>query len=488
MTSLRAAIYVRVSKNRTDDSAKPERQIKSCSLLGKAKGLTLIAEPFVDDDVSAYKGKKKRPQYEALLDLIKAGEVDVVLSWHIDRMLRTTREMLEFITLAEETGVSIESVQGGSLDLSTPAGRMVATILASVSQAEVEMKAERHLLKNEQTRQAGGSTGGPVPFGWTLGEKVGHSRQFIVDEDAAKAIKTATTALIEGSENLSQIARDWNAQGLRTTFDKPWNHNSLKKVLVRPRNAGLVEHHGSILEGVEASWSPLVSVEEWHAVCSVLDGQRRAQSPRKHLLSNLLTCAKCGKPLVAGMTVKKVKGREYRYEQYKHAPGQGTGCGASIERTMVDKKVRTYVRHILTFQKIESLVPQSHDLTSALSLRSEVAGIEKRMQELEDLWADGEFSTDGYKKQRKALSEAREVALKGLAGLTERNAFAGLLSGLQKASFEDSVKMGQQFDALSLDHRKTVVSALFPKIVIEPGRGEDRVKLYNADGEEFELT
>lgn len=498
VASKRAAIYVRVSKNRTDDAAKPDRQIKSAELLGRSKGLALVTEcfdphgrrgVFMDDDVSAYKGRTKRPGYESLMQLIRSGEVNVVLCWHIDRMLRTVREMTEFIDLAEETAVSIESVQGGSLDLSTPAGRMVATILSAVAQAEVELKAERHLLKNEQTRQAGGSTGGPVPFGWTLGERSGPNqpRPFVVDEAARTAVRGATLAIIGKATSLSDIARTWNAAGLETTFGKPWNHNNVRKILLRPRNAGFVDHRGEILEGVRGSWDPLVTEDEWRACRAILLSQARGETPRRHVLSNLLTCARCGHPMVAGINTNRVRGKQYNYEVYKHPPNI-RGCGVTIRREAVDRLVRQEVRTALTFGDLKTLVPQSPDLSRAIQLRAEVGVIEDRMLELEGLWASGNFSGAGYKKQRERLSATRAELLSRLNVVAETNAFAGLLTSITAdGSFETAAEIGRRFDALSIDHRKTVISTLFPRIEVSPGAGPSRLAIYNQYGTRMNL-
>src|SRR5215213_8120190 len=95
--SKRAAIYVRISQNRDDDDSKPEYQRKNCTKFAKSKGFQIIGESYEDDDVSAYKGKTERPAYKRLLADIEGGKIDVVVTAEMQRLLRTTREMLDFI-------------------------------------------------------------------------------------------------------------------------------------------------------------------------------------------------------------------------------------------------------------------------------------------------------------------------------------------------------------------------------------------------------
>jgi len=54
-----------------------------------------IADTYIDDDVSAYSGKP-RPEYRRLLDDMRAGTVDAVVVWHLDRLHRHPRELEEF--------------------------------------------------------------------------------------------------------------------------------------------------------------------------------------------------------------------------------------------------------------------------------------------------------------------------------------------------------------------------------------------------------
>jgi DNA invertase Pin-like site-specific DNA recombinase len=147
-TNNRAAIYARIShdpdkKNgdRHDDEPQPPgkggdglgvaRQEQDCRELAAHLHLK-VTEVYVDNDLSAYSGKR-RPGFEDMLDAMKNRQFDALICWHTDRLYRSLKDLERLIDIAELARVPIRTVQGGELDLSISAGWMVARILGSVA-------------------------------------------------------------------------------------------------------------------------------------------------------------------------------------------------------------------------------------------------------------------------------------------------------------------------------------------------------------------
>jgi hypothetical protein len=82
----RAGVYTRISLDRWGTSEAPERQLADCRDEIERRGLVLI-EHYSDRDVSAYK-QVRRPQYERMLRDLRAGRLDVVVVWKLDRLTR----------------------------------------------------------------------------------------------------------------------------------------------------------------------------------------------------------------------------------------------------------------------------------------------------------------------------------------------------------------------------------------------------------------
>ncbi|HTX93667.1 MAG TPA: recombinase family protein [Mycobacterium sp.] len=162
----------------------------------------------MDNDISAYCGKV-RPGFESLLDEMKRGEIDPLICWHTDRLYRSMKDLERLIEIAEAAKISIRTVQGGELDLSTSAGRMVARILGSVARQESEHMSERRIRSNRQKAEKGKWQTANRTFGYTMtGEPL---------EPEASAVRQAVVDVLSG-KSIQQVARDWNAQGLKTTL------------------------------------------------------------------------------------------------------------------------------------------------------------------------------------------------------------------------------------------------------------------------------
>ena len=100
-----------------------------------------------------------RPGWRKLDAAIQRGEVLGVVCWRLDRLGRTARGLTALFEELRERGVNLISLRDG-LDLSTPAGRLMANVLASVAQYETEVRAERILAGQEAARAQGKRWGG----------------------------------------------------------------------------------------------------------------------------------------------------------------------------------------------------------------------------------------------------------------------------------------------------------------------------------------
>ena len=132
---MRAGIYVRISQDRTGAGLGVERQADDCQQLCEAKSWKVV-EVYVDNDVSAFSGKR-RPEWERLLADIAAGEIDAVVGWHVDRLTRSPRELEDVIDLAERHGLELATVTG-DIDLGTVSGRTFARMLGVMARNESE--------------------------------------------------------------------------------------------------------------------------------------------------------------------------------------------------------------------------------------------------------------------------------------------------------------------------------------------------------------
>src|SRR3954447_11424567 len=200
----RAVIYCRQSLDRSGEGLAVTRQREDAEALCRERGWTVL-DVITDNDVSASNGKP-RPGFLRVLDLVEGRQVDVVVAWHVGRLVRKLADLETVIERCERSGVRLATVSG-DLDLSTDAGRLVGRILASVARGEGERKGARQRRGHQQAAEAG------KPVRWSH-RPFGYQPDKITPEpDEAAAVRQACEQLLSGG-TLRSIARRWNEAGL----------------------------------------------------------------------------------------------------------------------------------------------------------------------------------------------------------------------------------------------------------------------------------
>lgn len=312
MTSA-AAIYVRISQDRSEEGLGVKRQQEDCLALCDRRGWP-VAGIYVDNDVSAF-SKKRRPQYEQLLADLRTGKVDGVVVWHPDRLHRSPRELEDFIDVIEASGATVGNCTAGDYDLGTPDGRLMARIVGNVARKESEDKSRRLRRKHVEMAQEGKvSGGGRRPFGYEA------DRMTIVVAEA-ELIREAATDVLAGA-SIRSIATRWNAAGVPSVTGAAWSPTTVKRLLMSGRIAGQREHKGQVV--AEAEWPAIITPAESTRLRAVLSDAARAVSTtnaREYLLGGFLYCGACGERLTSRPVVRK----GHRYRRYACAADRG-GC------------------------------------------------------------------------------------------------------------------------------------------------------------------
>lgn len=144
------AIYARVSSKQQDTKS----QLPDLQRWTTAQELPVV---WYEDTAS---GKSmSRPGWNKLEHAIRTGKVATVCCWRLDRLGRTASGLTALFDELRERKVNLVSLKDG-VDLSTPAGRMMANVLASVAQFETELRGERVAAGQAVARANGKRWGG----------------------------------------------------------------------------------------------------------------------------------------------------------------------------------------------------------------------------------------------------------------------------------------------------------------------------------------
>ena len=149
----RAGLYARVS---TNDQQTLSMQSRAMREYAARRGWTIAVQVR---EVGS--GAAKREAREKLLEAARRREIDVVLVWRLDRWGRSVTDLLATLQELEHLGVGFVSLTE-ALDLTTPAGRAMAGLLAVFAEFEREILRERTRAGLAHARQNGKRLGRPA--------------------------------------------------------------------------------------------------------------------------------------------------------------------------------------------------------------------------------------------------------------------------------------------------------------------------------------
>ena len=155
----RAGLYARVSTNDQQTLAMQNRAMREYA----ARRGWMIAMQVREVN----SGAARREARERLLEAARRREIDLVLVWRLDRWGRSVTDLLATLQELEHLGVGFVSLTE-ALDLTTPAGRAMASLLAIFAEFEREILRERTRAGLAHARQNGKRLGRPPPRPYTL--------------------------------------------------------------------------------------------------------------------------------------------------------------------------------------------------------------------------------------------------------------------------------------------------------------------------------
>jgi site-specific DNA recombinase len=428
-----------------------DRQQSEIDRVAKYRNLSVV-ETFVDEDRSAFKGK--RPAYEAMMAKVRAGQVEAVVAYDIDRLYRRPRELEDLIDLAEG-GVLVVTAQG-DIDLTTSNGRAMARVVVAMASKSSEDESRRMKLKHAELAKHGKTAGGKRPFGYK-------ADRVSIDRREAKLIRQAADRILAGG-SLRSIVNEWNAAGIPTANGAEWRHFTLKWILTSARIAGLRAHNGTTVG--KADWEPIITEAEHLRLRAILNDPARRPSnsgnARKYLLTGFATCGApsadggvCGHRLVA-----RPRGDG---ERSMVCASDFGGCGkirALAEPLEVEVARRLFV--VVDSPATAKAYARSERGSKRDGLEDQLTAQEGSLRQLtNDHYVDRLVGRDDYLSAKAALEEriAETNALLASSTTTHR-------AGAEYIGRGDALR--KDWDGMALDRQRSILDAFVVSVVVSP--------------------
>jgi site-specific DNA recombinase len=443
-----AAIYARISSDQDGTALGVQRQEEDCRKLAQSLGWP-VADVYVDNDLSAY-GGKRRPEYERLLEDLKEGARDAVLIYHVDRLTRRPIELEQFLDVL--TGAKVRHVRfvaGGDLDIGNGDGLMVLRMLLAVAANESATKSRRVKRKMEQNASAGVPHGGAQrPFGYD-------TDKITVIEAEALVIRTLAERYVAG-ESLRALASWLEETGVKTVSGGPWRTPTLRALLASGRIAGLRDHKGQVVG--PAVWEAIITEELRAKVLGRMEQAKTSgrRSPRRYLLSGLLRCAKCTHVLYSAAR------QDTRRYVCSSGPDHG-GCGGTmiVAAPVEDLITRGVLHRLDTPELADALANRAAADEQGAVLAEALAEDRVQLEELAGMYAARQVTAAEWMAARNPIEARMKDGQARLSRVTRSDALAGLVG--------NGEALAQGWPNLTLTRQAAIIRAVLDHAVIGPG-------------------
>ena len=191
---VRCAVYTRVSTeyglDQEFNSLDAQHEAAEAYIRSQAHdGWTLLRSRYDDGGYSG--GSTDRPALQRLLEDIRAGKIDIIVVYKVDRLTRSLADFAKLVELFDAHAVSFVSVTQ-QFNTTSSMGRLTLNVLLSFAQFEREVTGERIRDKIAASKRKGIWVGGNVPLGYESRDK-----KLVVHEEEVERVRTIFRRYLE---------------------------------------------------------------------------------------------------------------------------------------------------------------------------------------------------------------------------------------------------------------------------------------------------
>lgn len=317
MSRVRCAIYTRKSSEegleQGFNSLDAQRETCAAYILSQAgEGWEQVPELYDDGGLSG--GTLERPALQRLLADLKAGRIDIIVVYKVDRLTRSLLDFAKLVEAFDAAGVSFVSITQ-SFNTTTSMGRLTLNMLLSFAQFEREVTAERIRDKIAASKARGMWMGGIPPVGYEP-----DGRTLAIVEDHAELVRDIHRRYLEVG-SVRQLAESLERDRVRTPVrtmvngkhygGSTFSRGQLYAILRNPIYIGRIAHRDTTYPGLHP---PILAQDDWDRVQRMLadnkQGARTHTAPTHSLLAGKIFDER-GEPLIAAHASKGKQ--RYRY-------------------------------------------------------------------------------------------------------------------------------------------------------------------------------
>ena len=384
-----AAIYCRVS---TEDQAREGyslgEQLEKLKDLCKFRNYN-VYRVYEDAGISA-KDMDHRPEFKKMLEDVKNKKVNVIVSYKLDRLTRSVRDLETLISELEKYDCSLECAMD-DINTSTANGRFFVRMLTVLSQLEIERVSER-----TKFGLVGAIKDGHIPVRKTLGF-MRDNKKLIINPNESDIVLRIFDLYLKGN-SYQRIANIFNKENV---LNKKWYDTTILKILSNPLYKGDYISGGRtgtpvLYEGVV---EPIVSKKMWEE-CQVQTRKNTRNYTRRndYIFFQKIMCSKCHRI----MACKAPGGSKKKYIYYKCDK-----CKTSINEnkltTLLVDEIASIIEYDITVKKFFAPLLKHKVENANELLTKEINSLKDKLIRLKDAYLNNIISIEEYKIDKNNL-------------------------------------------------------------------------------------
>jgi len=417
---METGIYVRVS---TEEQAKEGYSIRAQEQKLKDYARVKdwqIYDVYIDEGISG-KNISARPEINRLITDIQNGAVKNVLVFKIDRLTRSTSDLIYLVELFNQNDCTFNSLME-SIDTQTASGRMFLKIIGTFAEFERENISERIILGRERKVKEGYTLcSHTASYGYDRpkGQKIQS-----INESEAEIVHEIFHSYVYKNVAITEIARRLNLRGVPTKHDSKWTTCGIRNILKNNNYVGDVRHH---YEDKERSYTmkgqheQIISAELFNRAQHKLTKNPRIsptkQPKEENYFTGFLICAECGCRLYSHNGSSKQKDGTVKFLGNYGCGNVRVGeCDAS-EMSAI-KLEKAFIEHIenIAELEVENTIHNYEEEQKKNEKQAVIGEYEEKLKQVEtkiretlDHYVDNVFSIEEYRKVKQRLDNDRKA-------------------------------------------------------------------------------
>lgn len=333
-----AGIYIRVS---TEDQVREGfslgEQEEKLKQLCKYKDYK-IYKVYKDAGISA-KNMSGRPAFQQMLEDMRAGKINYIVAYKLDRVTRSVRDLEVLISELEEHHCYLVCDRD-DVNTSTANGRFFVRMLTVLSQLEIEIVSER-----TKFGLTGAIKSGHIPGTCPLGYKRNESKKMVIDETTKDVIIRIFNLYLQG-KSYQTIANILNEE--KVLEPKKWDDSTIEKIINNKIYVGDYERFKRVAkeQGKEPVIypnvvEPIITRAMFEDVQIKKEKNQRAYCrDRVYIFMQKMKCPKCGKL----MSSKGTGGKKKKY-MYYHC----SDCKLYLREDLIEEQVMPMIMDLIEY-------------------------------------------------------------------------------------------------------------------------------------------